>query len=932
MMEEQSFVVPRGAVPAPLSHGGHGGVALPGSSARPLKAGSLLTMGAALGATAGLVQGRQGRQGRGRKAVKRNVLKKVVEVPEVTDVEKGLGLTNFNPEKLGKDLEQAAARYTKSPEILLKDLEKQAAQLSGSVSKVLPKELKDLKLPRVDVPPELKVAIKDLTSKVEALLPKDLTKLAVHMPPELSALLAHPEQLDPVKIPAGVGTALVALLALRRGPQPWLDELPRDYDFGRIRSYWQRRPFQLISRFVEAGLKVGGYTFQLKLDELLNRSDEMRPQRAVEARELITDLGVTFIKIAQVWASRPDILPKEYLKEYEKLLEQVRPFGKDLALETLRRGENGRPAIELFSDLSVFDEPVASASVGQVYKATLNGKPVAVKVQRPDVREQSTLDLYVIRTAGALGAMLPFDQIRRQSQQLMELIDLTAPTFVKELDYEIEASNQRRFAQTVEDCELIRDTIVVPEILFANREVLVQEWLDGKKLTEPGAASEQAGRVVKLLLNSYMVQFLETGYLHGDPHPGNFILMGDGRLGILDYGLMTEITADKRMSFIEFLMHLQAKEYRSCLSDLINLEFFPPALKEDKEALDIIVPTLATTLATLYEEGGDLKKKREMFAKQREEMKQAGKLDGLREKLQAISKKYAGAFRLPPYFTLILRAFGTLEGLGLKSDENFAIVKECFPYIARRLIVDDSFRMREALRSYLYKGRSRIAVSRIDELSSGFGTFTNLMKGSRSESAAAGGVRLDAAHAQGHDATTAATATAPTAPTLDSASREIAEVVFSPQGNFLQDLLIDEGVAAIDALSRATLLQLLRNLGPLALPLTLPLNFLLGGGNPQRILSREDKESLLVLRRIVQLVDASRSNSRTEAAETETTDILQTVQRLQRLQPLAQGLLPSITPGAASFAQRFARQLARRILLRLADDVERRASSALMMN
>ena len=136
-------------------------------------------------------------------------------------------------------------------------------------------------------------------------------------------------------------------------------------------------------------------------------------------------------------------------QEYEKLLEQVRPFGKDLALdprpncwmflgcacakETLKRGESGRPAIELFQDLSVFDEPVASASVGrlapptrrtprdrgQVYKATLNGKTVAVKVQRPDVREQSTLDLYVIRTAGALGAMLPFDQLRRQSVQLM---------------------------------------------------------------------------------------------------------------------------------------------------------------------------------------------------------------------------------------------------------------------------------------------------------------------------------------------------------------------------------------------------------------------------------------------------------------------------------------------------------------------------------
>ncbi|CAK9012299.1 Uncharacterized aarF domain-containing protein kinase At1g71810 [Durusdinium trenchii] len=923
-MEDQSFVVPhsglRGAVTVPSS-GSHSGPAERLPSAGALSVGrAALGAGLAVGAlAAGHAVGRR----RARKSVQRQVVKMRVEVPEVADVEEGLGLTGLNVEKLAKDLEQTATRWAQHPEKVLGDVERQATQVAKAAEKMLPK------VPDLPLPVEAKVALKELSVKVEALLEsQNLKALATYLPPELATLLAHPEVLDPVKLPAGLGAALVALLALRRGPQPWLDELPREYDFGRIRTYWQRRPLQLLTRFIEAGLKVGGYTFQMKLDELLERSDEMRPQRAVEARELITDLGVTFIKIAQVWASRPDILPKEYLKEYEKLLEQVRPFGKDLALETLRRGDSGRPAVELFQDLSVFDAPVASASVGQVYKATMNGKTVAVKVQRPDVREQSTLDLYVIRTAAALGAMLPFDQLQRQSKQLMELIDLTAPTFVKELDYEIEASHQRRFAETVESCDLIRDTIVVPEILFANRAVLWQEWLDGKKLTEPGAAQEQAGRVVKLLLNSYMVQFLETGYLHGDPHPGNFILMGDGRLGILDYGLMTEITADKRMSFIEFLMHLQAKEYKSCLTDLINLEFFPPALKEDKEALDIIVPTLATTLATLYEEGGDLKKKREMFAKQREEMKEAGKLDGLREKLQAISKKYAGAFRLPPYFTLILRAFSTLEGLGLKSDENFAIVKECFPYIARRLIVDDSFRMREALRSYLYKGRSRIAVSRIDELSSGFGNFTNLMKGSRSESAAAGGVRAPATtgpaagHAEGGAERSSAR------PQLDSASREIAEVIFSAEGNFLQDLLIDEGVAAIDALSRATLLQLLRNLGPLALPLTLPLNFLLGGSSGSRLLSREDKESLLVIRRIVQLVDASRdANSDDEGA-----DLGQTVQRLQRLQPLAQGLLPSITPGAASFAQRFARQLARRILLRLADDVERRASNALMMN
>ena len=128
---------------------------------------------------------------------------------------------------------------------------------------------------------------------------------------------------------------------------------------------------------------------------------------------------------------------------------------------------------------------------------------------------------------------------------------------------------------------------------------------------------------------------------------------------------------------------------------------------------------------------------------------------------------------------------------------------------------------------------------------------------------------------------------------VDSATREIAEVVFSPDGNFLQDLLIEEGVAAIDALSRASLVRLLRTLGPLALPLALPLNFLLGGADDQQLLSREDKQSLLVLRRITELVDAGR---RPAAESDEAADFGETVRSLQRLQPIAQGLLPF--PGA----------------------------------
>lgn len=843
-------------------------------------------------------------------------------------------------------LEDAAAKQLSQQlaDVLPPDMAKQAQELVGSL------------------PLDVTAAL----PKLQSVWPEAYEVFMKAVPPQLASAIKEvsddPKVLEPVLPVAAAGGLMVALLALRRGPQPWLDELPLRYDAGRIEAYWRRRPLTLLSRFVDVGIKGGLFFLGLKLDELTGKTSEMLPERASQLRELITDLGPAFIKIAQVWASRPDVLPEAYNKEIQKLLERVRPFSKEEALQTLRR--NLSDVESVFTSMDDFEEPIASASVGQVYRTFLkDGRKVAVKVQRPDVRESVTLDLYVIRQGAKLGMLVPFGNVARESRNFLDLFDLATPPFVLELDYEAEAANQKRFAETIDSCDLVNETVVVPEVCLATREVLVQEWLDGKKLTEPGAAQEQAGRVVKLLLNSYMVQFLETGYLHGDPHPGNFILMPSGKLGILDYGLMTEISPNRRIAFIEYLMHLQAKDYDSCLQDLVNLEFIPPGIANDKEAREVVVPALASTLATLYEDGGDLKKKREVFMQQREEMKASGKLDKLRSQLQDISKKY-GSFRLPPYFTLIIRAFSTLEGLGLRNDGNFAIVKECFPYIARRMLTDDSYRMREALKSYLYKGRSRIAPERVDELAGGFSNFTNLMKGSRAEAAAVGGapVQFEEPAATVGSMALVTTAAAPTsepaaapgsrslapaavsgsgtgqevAAGTDTATKDIAAVVFSPEGNFLQDLLIDEGVSAIDALSRAALLGLLRAAGPLALPLTLPLALLPGmigtlfGSNRDRLLSRSDKESLLLIRRIVRLTQSASAEtpalaqaiaSRSPSQAT----IGSTARDLQQLQQLASGLLPTIAPGVTGFARRFAQQLARRALLRLAEDVERSA-------
>eukprot|EP00929_Paragymnodinium_shiwhaense_P067011 TRINITY_DN336_c0_g1_i1.p1 TRINITY_DN336_c0_g1~~TRINITY_DN336_c0_g1_i1.p1 ORF type:complete len:928 (+),score=301.06 TRINITY_DN336_c0_g1_i1:88-2871(+) len=829
-----------------------------------------------------------------RNTVKRNVLEITLDLPQ-------------NAEELGEAAEQF---FGPPPQGIVDAAAAASSALKGLSAPTLP-SMPDL--PTVGTGPA------EALKAASAALPKDFSPevMASLLPAELIKVLDKPELLEPIVGPAGAAAATVLLLWLRRGPQWWLDKLPDRYEPEWIASYWTRRPFRLLSKLAVVSVRSSAFLLARELDKLLGKEQENMPERAIQARELVTELGVAFIKVGQIWAARPDILPEAYSKEFVKLLEQVPAFTREEAFVTLRRNLND--VERMFGGTKAFDEPIAAASVGQVYKAQYNGKTVAVKVQRPDVREQVTLDVYVILTLCRLGLLLPIDTIKRQCRSSLELISYTAPTWFEELDYEKEANNQKRFAQTVEECDLISSSVVVPEVFISTREVLVQQWLDGKKLNEQGIAQENQDKVVPLLLNAYMVQFLETGYLHGDPHPGNFVVLPSGQLGILDYGLMTEIPNGRRVAFIEYLMHLQAKDYDKCLNDLINLGFIPADIADDTEAKQIIIPALTQTLDTLYGEGGDMKKKSEIFKAQREEMKSSGKLDLLRSQLQGIAKKY-GSFQLPGYFTLIIRAFSLLEGLGLRVNKDFSIVQECFPYIARRLLTDDTLRIREALKSYLYMGGKRIAIKRVDDLTSGFGTFTNLMKGDRTEYLV--GEAKHEEHKQDSEQE------APKPVVLDDATKDIAEVIFSKDGNFLQDLLIDEGIAAIDALSRAALVRVLSTLGPLALPISLPLNLVYGNDSENRILTEEDEEALTLLGRIVDLLQpagqaaAAASESSASSREGQNATVFNAARQLQRLQPLAQGLLPVVLPGASAFAQRFSQQLARRVLLRLANDLE----------
>ena len=688
---------------------------------------------------------------------------------------------------------------------------------------------------------------------------------------------------------AGVGGDAAEVIDSAEAPVAVPAGLPVSYDVAKIRAYWRRRPLASLKRTSALLARLAGWAAGFLSDLAAGEATVERnaPKRAAALRDLIAEQGPAFVKVGQAVAIRPDLLPPAYLEALQTLLDQVAPFDSAQAKALVKQQLGPDVALEdVFENPdAAFAEPVAAASIGQVYRATLRaaddetaawGRDVAVKVQRPGILETVTLDLLVIRSVLEAVAALPgreesdrVAQMIQSAEGFIPVLDVAAERFLEELDYGLEAANASRFEADMLRVDVVRGAVKVPHVFrkLSGRCVLTQEWVEGRKLTDldddPASAPLRA-KLVQTLLNSYMVQFLETGFLHADPHPGNFLLMEDGRLCILDYGMMTTIEAEQRVAFIEYIAHLSARDYDKTLGDLVNLGFVPPELANDPANREIVVPVLAETLETLYGSGGSATKKLDKLNEQG-----AGRVAELSDKLERIAKDYP--LQLPPYFVLILRAFGTLEGLGLSVDENYAIVDECFPYVARRMLADDSPRMRAALRSFVYGGSDRLKVSRVRSIAAGFSEFTNNM--GENEATA----RRDAEARKGDEGRDASSSVrlesieSSIAGSVDPATRDALALVFSAEGNYLQEILVEESVRAADALARNAAASAWRALsaaspaaaalGVLAPPLALTpgvnlpivLSLLAGSNGGAIALTLDDKRNLALLRSVAEL-------------------------------------------------------------------------------
>src|SRR3989440_2014861 len=284
---------------------------------------------------------------------------------------------------------------------------------------------------------------------------------------------------------------------------------------------------------------------------------EMLATSARRFRETLADLGPTFIKLGQILSSRPDLLPPDFISELSQLQDSAPPMALETVLRLIEQGL-GRPATELFAQID--PEPLASASIAQVHRARVSdGESVVVKVQRPGIEEQIRSDTDLLF------------YLARFLEGVIEETGIYTPTgivsefrqaMLVELDFENEARNIEEFAKT----HAGREFVVIPQVLrtHSSRTVLTLEELVGVKLKTvlEDARAEGIDRkaLARNILDASFHQLFADGLFHGDPHPGNVIVLPGNRLGLIDFGLVGRLTKGMQESIILLVLAISLKD------------------------------------------------------------------------------------------------------------------------------------------------------------------------------------------------------------------------------------------------------------------------------------------------------------------------------------------------------------------------------------
>ncbi len=424
---------------------------------------------------------------------------------------------------------------------------------------------------------------------------------------------------------------------------------------------WNREHYSKKRRFIDIWAFVLTLLFGLWLDGkpwsypggfTEEKRTRRRKNQAIWIRDTFLDLGPTFIKVGQLFSTRADLFPSEYVDELTKLQDRVPAFNYE-QVEVIIKQDLGKSVTELFRSFDPI--PLAAASLGQVHKAQLHsGEEVVVKVQRPGLKKLFTIDLQILKGIARYFQNHP-DWGR--GRDWMGIYEECCRILWEEIDYLNEGRNADTFRRNFRDYDWVR----VPRVYwrYTSPRALTLEYVPGIKISHYEAL-EAAGLDRKLIAHlgakAYLQQLLNDGFFHADPHPGNIAVDPEGALIFYDFGMMGRIKTNVREQLMETLFGIAQKNADRVVTSLVELGALSPA--------DDMGPVRRSIQYML-----------DHFM---DKPFEAQSVAAISDDLYEIA--YDQPFRFPATFTFVMRAFSTLEGVGKGLDPEFNFMEVAKPF------------------------------------------------------------------------------------------------------------------------------------------------------------------------------------------------------------------------------------------------------------
>ncbi len=428
-----------------------------------------------------------------------------------------------------------------------------------------------------------------------------------------------------------------------------------------------RRLRQIVSVFIKHGF--GRVVEQLTLQKYIpfrKRIESFgmwKPDRhltdAERLRMAFEELGPSFIKLAQLLSSRPDLITDAYANEFKKLQDKVPPFAAEEARRIIEE-EIKMPIRDIFLEFD--DKPIAAASIAQVHRATLvDGSEVVAKIQRPEIQYIIETDVHLFRTIAKLMIRyIPEANFFNPGG----IVDEFARTVRKETDFIEEGRNACRLRRNFTE----NTNIYIPKIYaeFMTEKVIVMERIDGVRIDDLGAIDSMGldrRELAKIGVNAYFKQIMEDGFFHADPHPGNIFAMPSGMIAFLDFGQIGYVSETLRENIANLLMALVKKDFDGIIDEYIEMGIVPEDVDKDQfrrefrtDLQDFMEPLYGLTL---------------------KDIKFASYLNALTE----LAARHH--LRIPTDLLLVNKTLLVLESLGSHLDPNFDFIAAAEPFASK---------------------------------------------------------------------------------------------------------------------------------------------------------------------------------------------------------------------------------------------------------